>query len=98
MDQSKQEVLAAKNHDPVQSWPATYKGRIPVIEGSEKPRVHSDWFKEKEIAKGQLLLTCVYLFDRDNAVKGIEFEKRTDSEGNYQFTIWRASGIPCQVL
>lgn len=91
-------VLAARNHDPVQTWPATYKGRIPVVAGSEQHRVYSDWYKEKEIAKSQLLLTCVYLFDRTNAVKEIEFDRKTDSEGNYQFTVWRASGIPCNVL
>ncbi|TSK07785.1 MAG: hypothetical protein FPO08_00280 [Geobacter sp.] len=90
-------VAVAKANAPTQTWPATYKGKVPVVPGSEQSRVHSDWQKEKESAREQLLVTSVYLFPEANAVKQIEFDKRTDSTGNYQYTVWRASGIPCKV-
>ena len=42
-------------------------------------------------------MTSAYLFSDINAVKEIEYEKGTGSTGNYRYTEWKASGIPCKV-
>ena len=46
VEEAKRLVAAAKQNAPTQIWPATYKGRIPVVLGSEQPRVYSGWHKE----------------------------------------------------
>ena len=81
-----------------QVWPDTYKGKIPVVAGSEQSSVSSDRMREKEIAKTQLIMTAAYVYPECNAITGLCFSKLTGQEGNYKFTEWRASGVPCQVM
>jgi hypothetical protein len=97
VNEAKRAILRAQNHEPLEVWPDTYRGKIPVIPGTEQPIIRSEWFKDKDDAKRQLLITAAFVYYEGNAVKNISFTRDTGSSGNYRYTIWRASGVPCQV-
>jgi len=89
-------ILQAQNHEPLATWSSNYKGHIPVIAGTERDRIRTEEFRDKSDAERQLLITAAFAYPECNAVKDISFGKGTGSEGNYKFTVWAASGIPCQ--
>ena len=88
----------AKNRaENFQVWSENYKGKVAVVPGSEQSLVNSDRMREKVNAQNQLIITSAYLYPECNAITELSFSKHTGEDGNYKFTEWRASGIPCVV-
>ncbi|QEM67409.1 hypothetical protein FO488_04110 [Geobacter sp. FeAm09] len=88
---------AMKRAAEYETWPETYKGRIPVSNGSEKEPLKSDWIKGKENAKNQLIITAAYMHSDCNAIIKLRFTQQQESSGNYNYTAWQAIGIPCKL-
>jgi hypothetical protein len=54
-------------YNKVEIFPETYRGKIPIIVGSQREPFITGWFKEKEDAQKMLKATSLYN-DYDNAV------------------------------
>jgi len=77
-------------------WPITYKGKIPIIIGSEKEPLLTSWQKGKSKAMSELKTTLAYLYEDCDSVVQMECKPRSASSGNYKYTEWQATGIPAK--
>lgn len=80
-----------------ETWPETYRGKIPLISGTEKNTLISDTQRSKESSKNQLIITSAFLYPECNAIHSMNFKTSEGIDGNYRYTEWTASGIPCVI-
>jgi hypothetical protein len=93
-EQNKQYQDLYNNHKNVETFPETYKGKIPFVEGSQKAIISSNWFKEKEDTL--IMLQISALKTECNIVFNIKYENKSHHEGNYYYKVWKATGIPAK--
>lgn len=84
----------------VEVFPATYRGKIPLVEGSRKDKIQTKIFREKAEATQSLQFTAAFL--GCDVVVEVAYDKLRDSEpgtgdGTHYFTVWKASGIPARL-
>ena len=74
----------------IDTWPASYKGQIPVDTTKSVHQIESRFFRDKQSALNALRVTAAYLgCDLVYEVR-YEKERRTEEEGTYP--VWRALG------
>jgi len=88
-------LKAIENSDSVKTYPATYKGKIPLQTQSNVIEIESVYFKNRDNALKQLQVTS--LIEGYNLIFNIEYEKKTRSEpgsgkGTHYYGVWKASG------
>ena len=81
----------------VDIYPATYRGKVPLVNGSRKPEIETMWFREKSEAEKSLKFTATAL--KSDVVVEVVWTKGTDSEsgsgkGTHYYTTWSAKGVP----
>ncbi len=83
-------ISCLEKAESVSTYPASYQGKIPIDTNYRIHDVESLYFREKENALDELKLRAIN--KGCNAVYNVVYSKDHDTEGNYVFSIWRASG------
>jgi hypothetical protein len=91
------EAGAFKN---VEIFPATYRGKIPLLPGSRQSEIRTFVFREKSEVETSLKFTAAVL--GCDVVVDVVWGKGTDSEagtsqGTHYFTVWGAKGVPAKL-
>ena len=66
-----------------------YRGQIRFIAGDSR-HISSLQFRDRDEAEHNLKINAAY-FNYDT-IANLHFERETENDGNYQYTVWRASG------
>jgi len=83
-------IISVKNSDSVETFPKTYKGSIPIQRKSNFINIESDFIKDKDDALKYLQVTA--LIEGYDAIYDLKYEKKTESEDNYKYSVWKAVG------
>lgn len=83
---------ALKLSNDVETISSNYKGTPKIIQGSEKERLVTIFWKEKDDAIRSLKTSAAFI--NCNLIYEVKFEKKQASEGNYTFNKYQYSGIP----
>ena len=79
----------AKREAPeVKVWPKTYHGKIPIDRSKATRRIETNWLRKKSEANRQLQV--IASFHGFELVFETDYDTDHDSEGNYEFTTWKA--------
>jgi hypothetical protein len=76
----------------VETISVNYKGYIKIIKGSEKDRIVTTFWKDKNDALISLKVSAAFI--NCNLIYDVRYETKEDSEGNYKFNRFSYSGIP----
>jgi hypothetical protein len=79
---------ALESYNEVHTYPATYQGKIPVIDEFEE--LKSDFYRYREMALQQLKVSAIFL--GYNIIYDVTYNSETQSDDNYTYSIWCASG------
>lgn len=74
----------------IDTWPASYKGQIPVDTTKPVHQIESRYFREKSLALNALKVTAAFL--GCDLVYEVRYEKETRSEPDETYSVWRALG------
>jgi len=83
---------ALNNESNVKIYPHTYEGPIPTVKGSEKEKITTKYWKDRDDALKSLKVSASYI--NCNLLFMVKQDKVQDSEGNYIFHRYRYSGFP----
>ena len=84
---------AIESWESVETWPATYKGRVRV-HSSPKHKIVSDFFRDRDDALDQLKVGAMFL--ECNAIMEVKYNYEKRTSDNYTYKVWRATGIACK--
>lgn len=79
---------AIDKSEQVRAFSGNYKGKIPAPKLNKI--IHSQFHKEKDNAERELKIHAAA--DDCYSISNIKFEKEKREDGNYNYTVWRASG------
>jgi hypothetical protein len=74
----------------IDTWPASYKGQIPVDTAKPVHQIESRFFREKQLALNALKVTAAFL--GCDLVFEVRYEKEMRSEPDETYPVWRALG------
>lgn len=69
-----------------------YKGPLKIIKGSEKEKIVTLFWKDKDDALMSLKISAAFI--NCNTLYNVKYETELDSEGNFIFKRYQYSGIP----
>lgn len=89
----KKYIDACRKYETVESFPKTYKGKIPINKNIPPVTIKSDYFRNRDDSLSQLKITA--LMHGYNVIYKVEWIKETESEsgsgnGTYYYSVWKA--------
>jgi hypothetical protein len=91
---------ALVDYGKVTLFPETYRGKLPIVRGSEQGTIKTAYYRDRGEAEMILKVNAAF-FDCD-IVYNIQWLKETDSEDSYNgkgthyFTTWSIIGVPAK--
>lgn len=83
---------ALRVYKDIEAISINYKGPLKIIKGSEKEKLVTLFWKDKDDALMSLKISAAFI--NCNILYNVKHEKEQDSEGNYKFNKFQYSGIP----
>jgi hypothetical protein len=83
-------LRAQQKEGAVETWSANYKGRVPRATNAPGQSLTTDWHRSLDDVYGQLRTSAA--FCGYDIVYDIKVERSTGSEGNYNYTVHKATG------
>ena len=80
--------MAIDRSEQVKAFSKNYKGRIPTPKLNKV--IHSQFHRERDNAERELKIQAAA--EDCDSISNIAFEKEKREDGNYVYTVWRASG------